>query len=654
MKIRISKTRAALLSLLAATPLPGLAQTTSLPETVVTATRFPEVSSVLPFGVSVITAEEIQASGMTTVNEAVMKLLGVPGRLDTSGGSNYSLDLRGFGTTSDSNQVVIVDGLRLNEGDSAPANLAAIAIDSVYKIEVLRGSAAVLYGEGATGGAIIVTTKSGAGVRRANSAQIYAGLSSYGTQDGRTNAVLTGGGFTVDVAGGARSSDGFRRNFANSANDLAATVQYSNDWLRLGVRAGNSSSYSGLPGALTADQYAANPTQANPGRTTDHGSVQNSNAGLFMETNLGNWQLAADANQRTKNSASASVLDGPYSYNVDAANYSLRARNTEAFGAFANSFLIGADNDNWTRTITQSAFTPIGTMATSKSSAIYVKEDLTYKPSGTRLSLGLRSQTINKTEVSSATSSSGNQEAWELGLSQPLPHDVTLYGRVGKSFRLAHVDEFSFSNPAVDLLPQTSRDVEMGVRLKLSQTLLELRWYRSDLTNEIGYDPNANGPFSAFGFNGANINFDPTRRQGVELSVKTAVTNALDLSANAALREAKFVSGPYAGNNVPLVPQQTMALRANWHPMPKHTLATGLNWVASQNSDFANACTIPAYTTMDMRYAYQIHNIELALGVANLTDQKYYTQAFGCTNGVTTSIYPEPGRIVTASMRLKF
>ena len=68
----------------------------ALQQVVVTATRFPESAASLPFGVSVITAAEIQASGATTVNEAIMKLLGVPGRLDASGGNNYTLDLRGL------------------------------------------------------------------------------------------------------------------------------------------------------------------------------------------------------------------------------------------------------------------------------------------------------------------------------------------------------------------------------------------------------------------------------------------------------------------------------------------------------------------------------------------------------------------------------
>jgi iron complex outermembrane recepter protein len=650
MKTCVSRARLAMLPLALLTAFaPSASYSQSqLKETVVTATRFAESASVLPFGVSVITAEQIRASGATTVNDAVMKLLGVQGRLDLAGGNNYSLDLRGFGTTSDSNQVVIVDGLRLNEVDSAAANLAAIAIDSVYKIEVLRGSAAVLYGEGATGGAIIVTTNAGAGVQRVNSAQIYTAFGSQNLRDSRASAALAGGGFSIDVTAGARNSDGHRQNFATSGNDLAATAQYSNEWLRFGARGGRSASDSGLPGQLTAAAYGANPAQAST--PDDHGSVQNNNAGLFIEANLGDWQIAADASQRAKNLVSV-FTGSPFGYSVDAANASLRARHLGNSAALGNSFMIGVDNGSWTRTITQSAFTPTGTRAINSSSAVFVKDDLTLKASGTRLSLGLRNETLNRSEASSATSIASTQQAWELGLTHPITPDVNLYGRLGQSFRLANVDEFSFTNPALALLPQTSRDLEVGARWKLSQTLLELRWYRSDLSNEIGFDPNGTGPFGPFG---ANVNFDATRRQGLELSARTALSMALDLSVNAASRESRFVAGVYAGKDVPLVPDQTLALRANWRPAPGHTVDGGLNWVSVQSPDFANACKIPAYTTIDMRYAYQIRNFELALGVANLTDQKYYTQAFGCVTGVTTSIYPEPGRIVTASIRVKF
>jgi iron complex outermembrane recepter protein len=122
-----------------------------------------------------------------------------------------------------------------------------------------------------------------------------------------------------------------------------------------------------------------------------------------------------------------------------------------------------------------------------------------------------------------------------------------------------------------------------------------------------------------------------------------------------AVRRATFRSGPYEGKDVPLVPRETLAVRADWVPAAGHRINAGVNWVSSQHPDFDNACRMPSYVTADARYAWQfLRNAELALGVTNLFDQKFYTQAFGCAGGQTTSIYPEPGRQFTASVRVQF
>ena len=646
--------RLAPLPLALAAAFPAAAQT-RLPEVVISATRFAETAATLPFGVSVITAEEIQASGVSTVNEAVIRLLGVVGRLDLSGGNNYSLDLRGFGATADSNQVVIVDGLRLNEGDSLSAGLSSIPIESVYRIEVLRGTGAVLYGEGATGGVIVITTKAGNGAQRVTSAQLYGAVGSHGLRETRASAVIASGGFSVDLAASNRDSDGHRQNFASGQHAVSAAAQWSNDWLRLGARVGRDASHSGLPGALTAAQYAADPRQADPTRAsslTDYGASQKSNSGLFVEAQLGNWQLAADTNRRTKKYDSV-LFAGVYAYDVGADNASLRARHEAKFGSWGNVFIVGYDKGHWDRIITKNDFNPfaIGTSATAESSAYYLKNDFIL-PTGTRLTLGARSEGMTKTESSSLTGLDERQNAWEAGISHAFGSGLTAYGRVGRSYRLANVDEFSFVVPGVPLRAQTSRDVEIGTRWKTAQSQLDLRWYRNALRNEIGFDPSASGPFGPCC--GANVNFDPTQRQGLEIEARHALSSTLDLRLNAALRQARFTGGPYAGNDVSLVPRKTLALRADWRPLPGHTLDGGIHWVSSQSPDFANMCKMPSYATADARYAYQWGAAELALGVANLTDHKYYTQAFGCVAGVTNGIYPEAGRTISASLRYKF
>lgn len=615
-----------------------------LKETVVTATRFAEPLSSLPMGVSVITADQIRSSGASTVNEAVMKLLGVPGRQDAYGGGDYALDLRGFGTTSDSNQVVVLDGVRLNEADMGGTRLAGIPIDAIERIEVLRGNGSVLYGEGATGGVIVITTKAGNGTARRNSATLYGALGSNDLNELRANATVAGGGFSLDLHGQRRTTDNHRDNFRSRTDGAGFTAQWSNDALRLGLRHDRDALDTGLPGSLTAAQYAANPRQTT--QPDNHAHIRNERSGVFAEAMLGNWQLALDAGTRDK--ALSSVRPGSvYAYEVEAQQIALKARHTRQWGSLRNTFVVGHDRGDWEREVL-GAF---GSQADQTSKGWYIKDDLTLA-GGTRLSAGVRTEDVDKRldDGFAPVELSQNKTSWELGLSQPLGSHTTVWGRVGNSFRLANVDEFSFTNPAVAIRPQNSRDLELGTRWAQGAYKLEARLYRSNLTDEIGYDRNAPGPF---GF-GSNINFDPTRRQGLELDGDWKVGPSLSVGAKLSLRRSTFRSGPNVGRDVPLVPRRTLALSADWSPAALHRVSGGVNMVGAQHPDGANVCRMPAYTTAYARYALQMKNVEFSVGVNNLFDRNFYTQAFGCTGGQTTSIYPEAGRTFVAAVRASF
>ena len=621
------------------------AQTPTLPETRVTATRFAEPEASLPFGVSVISAEEIRGSGATSVNDAIIRLLGVPARQDLFNGGDFALDLRGFGATADNNQVVVLDGIRLTEADLGGTRLAGIPIESVERIEVLRGSGAVLYGEGATGGVIVVTTKAGSGRQQPTGASIYAAAGSHALRDGRASAtVSTGNGFTFDGQAQKRKTKGYRANSASGSEAGSVGGQWSGGWLRLGARVARDDLDARLPGALTAEEYAADRRQSTS--PEDRGSIRNERLTAFAQAELGAWQLAFDVGRREKEVRSIN-FGFPFDYDIQATTYALRARHETAFGPLKNALVLGTDVGDWRRDVLGT----FGSIATQQTRAFYAKDDVTL-PGGTRFSLGGRSERVEKDNSSSGTGFADRQEAWELGVSHPFSRALTGYARIGRSFRLANVDEFNFTSPGAPLQPQVSRDAELGARWSYEGGKLEARVYRSSLRDEIGFDPDAVGPF---GFFGANVNFDPTRRQGVELDWSHAVTASLGLRVNAAARKASFRSGPYAGKDVPLAPRRSAAVRADWTPVAGHRFHGGLNWVSSQHPDFQNACKMPAYTTADLRYAWQLHrNAELAVGVTNLFDRKYFTQAFRCDAGEVSAIYPEPGRQFTASVRVQF
>lgn len=626
--------------------MPALAQSGgTLKEVVVTATRFNESAAVLPYGVNVITKEDIARSGVTTVNEAVIKLLGVPGRVDFYGGGDYSLDLRGFGATASSNQVVVVDGIKMNEADLGGARLAGIAVNTVERIEVLRGSGSVLYGEGATGGVIVITTKAGLGTARQNAADLYAATGTYGLSDLRANATLATGGFSLDMAAHKRQSDNHRDYFKSDIDGNTVQAQWSNDWLRLGAGHAEDSLLGGLPGALTAAQFSTNPSQTNAANANKQASIKNSRDMVFASAELGAWQLGMDVGQRTKQLDSLNNGVSSYRYDIDANTLALRAKHEAQLGKARNALTLGHDQADWKRVTTG------GSTSQQKNSAIYLQDDVTYA-SGTRLSVGMRSENIKQTDTSTA-STDQTQHAWELGVTQPLSSTWSVYGRLGSSFRLANIDELGFTTPGAVLQPQTSRDLELGNRWTYSGGRVELRYYRSSLNHEIGYDPTVVNPNSWNGL-GANVNFDPTLRQGVELETQHALGKNLGLQLNLAVKESKFTQGAHNGKDVPLVAGTTLAVRGDWRPAPAHSVNAGVLWVSSQSVDFNNACKVPSYTTVDARYAYQWRNVEMSLGASNLLDAKYYTQAFTCAAGVTNGIYPEAGRALTAALRVHF
>ena len=617
------------------------ASTDTLPITVVTANRFQSAASAQTQSVSIITAEDIKKTGARTVTQALERVLGLPVKLDLSGTGGGSIDLRGYGETAWSNQVVMVDGLRLSEGDQSAPLLGGIAMDSIERIEVLRGASSVIYGAGASAGAILITTKAGAGVARKNSGSITAGLGSKNQRELAANATFATGGFSMDVGAQKRKSDNHRQNFASDSENLSLAAQWTNDWLRVGANLGQDDKSSRLPGSLTPAQFAQDPWQSLT--PVDWASQRVNQHGLFAQAQLGNWELAADAGWRDKKSRSESQW-GTYDFDIDARNTNLRARHQVKTDTLSSALTLGYDQGEWART-TLGAF---GNTVKAKNHGFYIKNDINLTATATQLSAGLRSE---KTERFSPGSPDFAQRvnAWEFGVAQPISQEWTAFGRIAKGLRVANVDEFTFT-PGYTLQAQTSKDIEAGLRWTTAANRLELRTFRSRVTNEIGYDPQATpGPFG-----GRNINFDPITRSGIELDSRTSLNERLTLNVNAAVRKARFSQGAYAGNTVPLVARSNLSLGLNWSPMAQHSFNVRANMVSSQQVDFNNTYRIPSYKTLDAGYSYDHGPWELQVQAKNLTNKRYYTQAYLTGAGTNIGVYPEAGRSFNVNLRRQF
>jgi iron complex outermembrane receptor protein len=631
---------------------PAAAQ--DMPSVLITGSRFASIPELAPIGATVITADEIRRAGVADVNQAIRKIGGVYGRQSLDGSQDFALDLRGFGVNSSQNVVIMLDGVRMSENEQVSATLSSIAIDSVERIEITRGGAGVLYGDGATGGVINIVTQR----TRSKSAHgsVYTELGQFGRREARASVAKSWDGVTLDAALGAQRSDNYRANNEFRQRNFSGGAVWRSAATRVGVRLDSVRQDARFPGALTEAQFAADPRQTF--HPNDFGSLDTDRVTAFAEGRVGSVDLAADLSHRERTARSTYDFGGFPSaaeYTGKQTQFSPRVRQLGKFDGLLNEFVAGIDLIRWNR-VTKADFSQAD--ASQKSKALYVRDEIKFDgPRNARLAAGARHETFDKESIDPAPFTNATystrqaQNAWELqGSFDALPK-LNLFAKAGQSYRLANVDENS-ATPLANkpLVGQTSHDLEFGATLGDTQQQLTARLFRHKLNNEIFYDPTA-GAF------GANVNLDPTRRQGVELEAMTRIGADWRLTAHLQHLQASFTEGPNAGKEMVLVPKNILSARLSWMPADGQSADIGAQWVDSQRyGSLDNSCPtrpVPAFATLDGRYARKLGAWELAVSVSNLTDKHYFSNAFigfGCAQGV----YPADGRQMKISARYDF
>jgi len=232
-----------------------------IPSTVViTGSRFPSVESLRPIGATVITQDDIRRAGASDVNSAIRKIGGVFGRQSLDSSPDFALDLRGFGTNSAQNMVIMVDGVRLNENELANTVLSTIPIDTVERIEITRGGGSVLYGEGATGGVIQVTTRRN--VAGGLHGSVFAEGGSFHEHDLRASLSQTAGDVSADIAVARQGSNNYRRNSDFDQTTASLNVQTRFTGGRAGIHVESARQDSRLPGSLSLAQFDAEDVES--------------------------------------------------------------------------------------------------------------------------------------------------------------------------------------------------------------------------------------------------------------------------------------------------------------------------------------------------------------------------------------------------------
>jgi iron complex outermembrane receptor protein len=186
---------------------------------VTTASKEPEQVRKTPAAIFVITHEDIERSGATTIPEALRMAPGVEvARID---GNKWSIGIRGFGSRLSRSVLVLIDGRTVYTTLFAGTywEVQDTVMDDIDRIEVIRGPGGTIWGPNAIDGVINVITKDSkdtqgtlVSVGGGNVEQGVVSLRSGGSNGQRLNYRVYGKGFnrSAEFDGKGQNFDGWR------------------------------------------------------------------------------------------------------------------------------------------------------------------------------------------------------------------------------------------------------------------------------------------------------------------------------------------------------------------------------------------------------------------------------------------------------------
>ena len=630
----------------------------------VTAIRYPQEIQKISASVSVITQQDIENSNAQTIPDILRTQTGIVVRDYYGNGAKVSVDLRGFGETAGSNTLVLLDGRRVNEIDLSGVDWTQVPLDRIERIEIVRGSGSVLYGDNATGGVINIITKTGKGKPQF---ELESSGGSYDMNKQRFSVSGSQGKLSYFLSTSRNSTHGYRKNSYHKAGDFSSKLIYNiSDTSSLGLSAGHHTADYGLPADLKEDELSLR-SRRDAATPDDHAGDEDWYIHLeakkeFQEGNKFNLALSL-----RKRHIDTFWLGGDSVDNTRIETVGICPKlilNSRIFKK-TNITTLGLDFYKHDSTVDNFFF---GAQTgdsdiDKKSQGIYLQNQLSIFDNLTS-DIGFRYERAKYGLVH--IDSTGwyadiddtlkfDEELFESGLTYNYNEDSKLFLNVARSFRFPATEEFmmyaaDYSTRWInkDLLPQKSFNYEIGIDHKFNPKLnMGLSLFMTKVKNELYLNP----------FSRNNENYNKTQHRGIELSSNSNIFNNLNLLSNYTFTEAIFDGGIFNNNQVPMVPRHKISIVGNWQMNPEWQLSTFLNYVGSRYliSDPAhNHPKLDEFITIDLKLSYRLENFIAFLGINNLFDETY--SEYGGVSIYTGEIgyYPSPARNFIAGCTLNF
>ena len=620
-----------------------------------------------PASVESLSGGQVRARGDRSVQDAVSRSTGIS-RTGTPGDGGTSLQARGF--TGQSSVMQLYDGNRMYTG----MGTVTFPVDtwSVQRVDVLRGPASVLYGEGATGAVVNVIPKKPFEGDIENHLRV-----GYGSYDSQQQAFDSGGSLSDTLSyrlnlNRLRSNGWIDRGDSSSdfisaalrwqaTDDLAFTLahdygdqrpqnyfgtplingrlrdslrnknynvrddqqHYNDQWTRLttdwqindAISASNELYY------LKAQRRWQNAENYN----FDRDSQQLSRSGYF---GIGHRQEQVGDRQTFTFKHSLFGLDSQTVTGVDYNRIRFQLNSNSPFndvlpngqavdlyhpqpGYFESANPYRDQFDSTTKQM--SVFGENRTQLSERWSLVTgVRRDYVHVDRNNLIDDSQSDKTLT-----------GNN--WKAGLVFALTPETSLYGQVATSTDgIGGLISLSPSQQQYDL--STARQTEVGLKQLFWDQRGEftLAAYRIVKKKLLTDDPGNPTLKQQVGQQSSN---------GLEASLDLQLPHAWQLQANAAIVKAKYddfsevVNGQtlsYNGNRPVDVPRRTANLWLNKNLSDDLKAGAGVRYVDARYADMANRNELPSYTVVDATLSWQaLRNTTLGLQVNNLFDRQY-------------------------------
>ncbi|MCD0505664.1 TonB-dependent receptor family protein [Bordetella petrii] len=605
--------------------------------------------------------EDIAESGATSVADALRRVPGVQISGSTSAtGSSVGLHvgIRGLNPRNSFRSTMLIDGIPLAMAPYGQPNLvmAPVSLGNLESIDVVRGGGAVRYGPQNVGGVINFKTRSipNRGGLTADASARYNVFSHGGAN--RQYSAFAGtqmdNGLGVALLYSGMDGEQWRDASDDRYNDIALKWRYAiTATSELYGKIAHYDVKSMTPGGLTADEYRDDPFQNT--HPTDYWKGKRDQVDVgYLNTISDTQEFEArvyhyDSSRQSSLINTAQNRNDYQPRNNQVLGIEPRYTQRIEWGATTHDVTIGYRYIHETgqdRRYSTSLATGerIGVTQTfdneTRAHSLYLDDRIAY--GNWRITPGMR---YEKIDTDREPSGAADDTAFHVRNSRGLPSlnlaylvndELTLYTNYSTSFgavQYTQLNSMSASNP---LNPEVAKTLEAGMRYTGEQAHAELTVFNLRFDNQILSIPGTNPAVFR--------NLGATRHNGVEFAVsydfdKAGPLAGLNLYANYTYVRAIQKSGEFEGNDVPFYSRQTGTAGGrysvrNW-AFDLFTTAQSSQYsdTANTEAESANARNgrVPGFSVWNAQLSYKLparQGSELAVGVNNLFDRRYYTR----------------------------